>query len=115
MMLSWLLSVFVFVSLVADIVHAFVWFCSFCFACAAFFGSVYVFIRLQSRSQSREGDEQLGEVREEEEAGERGRGVRKEESKGSDSEGDRDQEKLGDLMEKEEDLHHRSISETDLR
>uniref|UniRef100_A0A8C8E3D2 Regulating synaptic membrane exocytosis 2 n=1 Tax=Oryzias sinensis TaxID=183150 RepID=A0A8C8E3D2_9TELE len=72
------------------------------------------------RSLSREGDEQLGEVREEEEAGERGRGVREEgafpeESKGSDSEGDRDQEKLEDLMEKEEDLHQRSISETDLR
>lgn len=122
-MVSWLLCLCVglfFFSLVADIVHAFVWFCSFCFACAALFGSVYVFIHLQSRSLSREGDEQLGEVREEEEAGERGRGVREEgafpeESKGSDSEGDRDQEKLEDLMEKEEDLHQRSISETDLR
>ncbi|XP_008277399.1 regulating synaptic membrane exocytosis protein 2 isoform X4 [Stegastes partitus] len=75
--------------------------------------------QLRSRSQSREGDEQLGEVREEDEGGERGRGAAKEGSregrKGSGGKVDTDKEHQEDLVEKEEDLHQRSISETDLR
>lgn len=57
-------------------------------------------------------------MREEEEAGERGRGA----SNGGKSQGGRkssggkvEKEHEEDLMEKEEDLHQRSISETDLR
>uniref|UniRef100_A0AAX7UX60 Regulating synaptic membrane exocytosis 2 n=1 Tax=Astatotilapia calliptera TaxID=8154 RepID=A0AAX7UX60_ASTCA len=76
--------------------------------------------QLRSRSHSREGDEQLGEVREEEEAGEKGRGASKEgrvQRGGKEWEGkvDAGEEHQKDLMEKEEDLHQRSISETDLR
>ncbi|XP_076745988.1 regulating synaptic membrane exocytosis protein 2 isoform X12 [Maylandia zebra] len=75
--------------------------------------------QLRSRSHSREGDEQLGEVREEEEAGEKGRGASKEgrvQRGGKEWEGkvDAGEEHQKDLMEKEEDLHQRSISETDL-
>uniref|UniRef100_A0A3Q2WXG5 Regulating synaptic membrane exocytosis 2 n=1 Tax=Haplochromis burtoni TaxID=8153 RepID=A0A3Q2WXG5_HAPBU len=76
--------------------------------------------QLRSRSHSREGDEQLGEVREEEEAGEKGRGASKEgrvQRGGKEWEGkvDAGEEHQKDLVEKEEDLHQRSISETDLR
>lgn len=79
---------------------------------------------LRSRSQSREGDEHLGEVLEEEEAGggggEEGRRVSQErrlqgEREGSVGRVDTDKEHQEDLVEKEEDLHQRSISETDLR
>ncbi|XP_041797624.1 regulating synaptic membrane exocytosis protein 2 isoform X1 [Chelmon rostratus] len=79
--------------------------------------------QLRSRSQSREGDEHLGEVLEEEEAGggggEEGRRVSKEGRsqggrKGSGGRVDTDKEHQEDLVEKEEDLHQRSISETDL-
>ncbi|KAM8846481.1 regulating synaptic membrane exocytosis protein 2 isoform 3-T3 [Synchiropus picturatus] len=76
--------------------------------------------QLRSRSQSREGDEQLGEVLEEEEAG--GVGGAKEASQDGKQQGDRqgsganvDNRKDEDLAENEDDLHHRSISETDLR
>lgn len=93
---------------------------SFGFACAALCASVSIFSQLRSRSHSREGDEQLGEVREEEEAGEKGRGASKEgrvQRGGKEWEGkvDAGEEHQKDLMEKEEDLHQRSISETDLR
>ncbi|XP_030250613.1 regulating synaptic membrane exocytosis protein 2 isoform X13 [Sparus aurata] len=80
--------------------------------------------QLRSRSQSREGDEQLGEVREEEEAvgggGEDRRRASKEGRlqegrKGSGGRVDTDKEHQEDLVENEEDLHQRSISETDLR
>lgn len=79
-----------------------------------------VFSQLRSRSHSREGDEQLGEVREEEEAGEKGRRASKEgraqrERNGSEGRVDTDKEHQEDLVEKEEDLHQRSISDTDLR
>lgn len=93
---------------------------SFGFACPALCASVSIFSQLRSRSHSREGDEQLGEVREEEEAGEKGRGASKEgrvQRGGKEWEGkvDAGEEHQKDLMEKEEDLHQRSISETDLR
>ncbi|XP_078028095.1 regulating synaptic membrane exocytosis protein 2 isoform X4 [Epinephelus lanceolatus] len=80
--------------------------------------------QLRSRSQSREGDEQLGEVLEEEEAGGgggvEGRGASKEGRsqggrRGSGGKVDTDKEHQEDLVENEEDLHQRSISETDLR
>ncbi|XP_029927863.1 regulating synaptic membrane exocytosis protein 2 isoform X1 [Myripristis murdjan] len=81
--------------------------------------------QLRSRSQSREGDEQLGEVLEEEETGggvggEDGRRANKdgglqEGRKGSGGRVDREEEHQEDLVENEEDLHQRSISETDLR
>ncbi len=86
--------------------------------------SVSIISQLRSRSQSREGDEHLGEVLEEEEAGggggEEGRRACKEgESQGGrkELEGrvDSDKEHQEDLVEKEEDLLQRSISETDLR
>lgn len=87
--------------------------------------SVSVLSQLRSRSQSREGDEQLGEVLEEEEAGgggggEDGRRANKdggsqEGRKGSGGRVDREEEHQEDLVENEEDLHQRSISETDLR
>ncbi|XP_056142235.1 regulating synaptic membrane exocytosis protein 2 isoform X1 [Lampris incognitus] len=85
---------------------------------------------LRSRSQSGEGDEQIGEVLEEEGMGgggrgagggeEKGRGGSKEAGplegrKGSGEKVDREQEHQEDLVENEEDLHQRSISETDLR
>nr|XP_057909500.1 regulating synaptic membrane exocytosis protein 2 isoform X21 [Doryrhamphus excisus] len=79
---------------------------------------------LRSRSPSREGDEHLVEVLEEEEAGGRGGGdgtrANKEgmvqgERKGSGSEVDTHEQRHEDLLEKEDDLHQRSISETDLR
>ncbi|KAM7420232.1 hypothetical protein PAMA_014772 [Pampus argenteus] len=80
---------------------------------------------LRSRSQSREGDEQLGEVLEEEEAGGgvgggEGRRASKEARsqggrKGSVGKVDTDKEHQEDLVENEDDLHQRSISETDLR
>lgn len=101
----------------------FVWF-FFCFACAALVASVSIFSQLRSRSQSREGDEQLGEVREEEEAGGGGREGGRRASKEGRLQGgrkeaggkvDTDKEHQEDLVEKEEDLHQRSISETDLR
>ena len=92
----------------------------FCFACAAVFASVSIFSQLCSRSQTGEGDEQLGEVREEEELGESGRGASKEvrlqeESKELVGKAYRDKEHQEDLVEKEEDLHQRSNSETNLR
>lgn len=87
-----------------------------CMCCSL--ASLSVFSQLRSRSQSREGDEQLGEVLEEEEAG----GGGGEEGRRASKEGrlqggrvDTDKEHQEDLMEKEEDLHQRSISETDLR
>lgn len=94
-----------------------------CMCCSL--ASVFVISQLRSRSQSREGDEHLGEVLEEEEAGgggggEEGRRVGKEGgSQGGREESggrvDTDKEHQEDLVEKEEDLHQRSISETDLR
>lgn len=85
--------------------------------------SVSVFSQLRSRSQSREGDEQLGEVLEEEAGGggrKEGRRTSKEGSsqggrKGPGGNVDTDKEHQEELVEKEEDLHQRSISETDLR
>ncbi|XP_039663071.1 regulating synaptic membrane exocytosis protein 2 isoform X14 [Perca fluviatilis] len=81
--------------------------------------------QLRSRSQSREGDEQLGEVLEAEGTGGGGRagegrraskeGRSQEGRKGSGGKVDTDKEHQEDLVEKEEDLHQRSISETDLR
>lgn len=83
--------------------------------------------QLRSRSQSREGEEQLGEVVEEEEAGGGGGGgggagkrASKEEQSQGEGEGsvgrvDTDKEQQEDLLETEDDLHQRSISETDLR
>ncbi|XP_068179261.1 regulating synaptic membrane exocytosis protein 2 [Antennarius striatus] len=77
----------------------------------------------QSRSQSREGDEHLGEVLEEEAGvgdGEEGRragedvrlqGEGEESGEGVETEKDHQE----NLLEKEEDLRQRSISETDLR
>ncbi|XP_044063154.1 regulating synaptic membrane exocytosis protein 2 isoform X6 [Siniperca chuatsi] len=79
--------------------------------------------QLRSRSHSREGDEQLGEVLEEDEVGggrgEEGRRASKAGRshggrKGSGGKVDTDKEHQEDLVEKEEDLHQRSISETDL-
>lgn len=96
------------------------WF-SFCFACAALLSSVSITSQLQSRSHSQEGDEQLGEVQEEEEGrGERGKVARIEgrlqgENTESGQKVDRDLEHQEDLVEEEEDLHQRSISETNLR
>lgn len=95
-----------------------------CMCCSL--ASVSVCSQLRSRSQSREGDEQLGEVLEEEEAGggvaggEEGRRASIEARsqggrKGSGGRVDTDKEHQEDLVEKEEDLHQRSISETDLR
>nr|XP_015804774.2 regulating synaptic membrane exocytosis protein 2 isoform X33 [Nothobranchius furzeri] len=75
--------------------------------------------QLQSRGHSREGDEQLGEVQEEEEMGERRRESRKEGglqggNKESRGQVDRVEQHQEDLVEEEEDLHQRSISETNL-
>lgn len=100
----------------------FVWL-SFCFACAAVFASVSIFSLLHSRSQSLEGNDQLGEVHEEEEVGKGGEGERKATKvgrsqrgcKGSGAKIDTDIEHQQDMVEKEEDLYQRSISETDLR
>ncbi|XP_037836178.1 regulating synaptic membrane exocytosis protein 2 isoform X4 [Kryptolebias marmoratus] len=77
--------------------------------------------QLQSRIQSQEGDEQLGEVQEEEEGGGERRkvdiieGRLQEGNKESGGNVDRDKEHQEDLVEEEEDLHQRSISETNLR
>ncbi|XP_071758503.1 regulating synaptic membrane exocytosis protein 2 isoform X1 [Centroberyx gerrardi] len=84
--------------------------------------------QLRSRSQSREGDEQLGEVLEEEETGGGGGGGggggeegRRASKEGGSQEGrkggkvEREKEHQEDLVENEEDLRQRSISETDLR
>lgn len=94
-----------------------------CMCC--FLASVSRFSQLQSRSQSQEGDEDLVEVLEEEEeaAGggrEKDRRASREgqlqgESKGSVGRVDTDKEHQDDLVENEEDLQQRSISETDLR
>ncbi|XP_061805227.1 regulating synaptic membrane exocytosis protein 2 isoform X13 [Nerophis lumbriciformis] len=79
---------------------------------------------LRSRSQSREGDEHLVEVLEEEEAGGRGGGdgtrANKERVVQGQREGSGDKVNTHephheDLLEKEDDSHQRSISETDLR
>ncbi|XP_017164964.1 regulating synaptic membrane exocytosis protein 2 isoform X18 [Poecilia reticulata] len=75
---------------------------------------------LQARRHSWEVDEQLGEVQEEDEAADRGREAgkterRQGESTESGSKIDRDQELQEDLMDKEEDLHQRSASDTNLR
>ncbi|XP_038131054.1 regulating synaptic membrane exocytosis protein 2 isoform X18 [Cyprinodon tularosa] len=76
--------------------------------------------QLQSRRHSWEVDNQLGEVQEEDEAGDRGRESCKEErmqggSKESGRKIERDMEQQEDLMDKEEELHQRSASETNLR
>lgn len=115
---------FVSLSLVVDNIHAFVWF-SFLLCMCCTLASVSVFSQLRSRSQSREGDEQLGEVLEAEGTGGGGRagegrraskeGRSQEGRKGSGGKVDTDKEHQEDLVEKEEDLHQRSISETDLR
>lgn len=120
------MSVFIFLSLVVDIIHALFGFLSALHVLLSL-ASVSVFSQLRSRSQSREGDEQLGEVLEEEEAGGGGGGRGGEgrrTSKGGRSQGgregsggkvDTDKEHQEDLVENEDDLHQRSISETDLR
>ncbi|XP_068508092.1 regulating synaptic membrane exocytosis protein 2 isoform X26 [Syngnathus scovelli] len=78
---------------------------------------------LRSRSQSREGDEHLVDVLEEEETGRRrgGEGTRvnkdglvQGESKGSGNKVDKDKRQHEEMLMKEDDLHQRSISETDL-
>ncbi|XP_077383997.1 regulating synaptic membrane exocytosis protein 2 isoform X12 [Festucalex cinctus] len=76
---------------------------------------------LQSRSQSREGDEDLVEVLEEEETGKRGEGTRvnkegmtQRERKGPGDKVDKDKQHHEEMLMKEDDLHQRSISETDL-
>lgn len=95
-----------------------------CFACAAVFASVSIFSLLRSRSQSLEGNEQLGEVQEEEdEVGKRGGGegerkatnVARSQMGCKESGGEVDTEHQQNMVEKEEDLYQRSISETDLR
>lgn len=115
------LCVFVFVLMLTIFMLCLVFFL-LCMCCSLAF--VSVFSQLRSRSQSREGDEQLGEVREEEEAvgggGEDRRRASKEGRlqggrKGSGERVDTDKEHQEDLVENEEDLHQRSISETDLR
>ncbi|KAM9805632.1 regulating synaptic membrane exocytosis protein 3 isoform 14-T16 [Syngnathus typhle] len=79
---------------------------------------------LRSRSQSREGDEHLVDVLEEEKIGGRGGGegtrVNKDglvqrERKGSGNKVDKDKRQHEEMLMKEDDLHQRSISETDLR
>lgn len=119
--LSFTLCVFVFLLLLTIFMLCLVFFL-LCMCCSL--ASVSVFSQLRSRSQSREGDEQLGEVQEEEEAvgggGEDRRRASKEGRlqegrKGSGGRVDTDKEHQEDLVENEEDLHQRSISETDLR
>lgn len=100
--------------------------CSFFLLCTCrSLASVSDLSPLRSRSQSREGDEQLGEVVEEEEVGVGGGGAagkranREEQSQGG-GEGsagrlDADMERQEELLEGGDDLHQRSISETDLR
>ncbi|XP_061919638.1 regulating synaptic membrane exocytosis protein 2 isoform X10 [Entelurus aequoreus] len=79
---------------------------------------------LRSRSQSREGDEHLVEVLEEEEAGGRGggdgtrankEGVVQGQREGSGDKVNTHEPHHEDSLEKEDDSHQRSISETDLR
>ena len=85
------------------------------------FASVSNLSPLRSRSHSREGDEHLGEVLEEEVAGGGGReGERRAGKEGrSQREGSVGRvdavEHQQDLVENEEDLLQRSVSETDLR
>ncbi|XP_061529755.1 regulating synaptic membrane exocytosis protein 2 isoform X17 [Phycodurus eques] len=72
---------------------------------------------LRSRSQSREGDEHL--VEEEEGTGRRGTrvnrvGIMQGERKGSGDKVDKDKQPHEEMLMKEDDLHQRSISETDL-
>ncbi|XP_077432179.1 regulating synaptic membrane exocytosis protein 2 isoform X11 [Vanacampus margaritifer] len=76
---------------------------------------------LRSRSQSREGDEHLVEVLEEEETGKRGEGAKvnkegmaKGVRKGPRDKVDKDEQHHEEMLMKEDDLHQRSISETDL-
>ncbi|XP_061632510.1 regulating synaptic membrane exocytosis protein 2 isoform X28 [Phyllopteryx taeniolatus] len=74
---------------------------------------------LRSRSQSREGDEHLVEVLEEEGTGRRGTrvnrvGIMQGERKGSGDKVDKDKQPHEEMLMKEDDLHQRSISETDL-
>lgn len=75
---------------------------------------------MRSRSQS-QGDEQIEEVQEEvkAEGGGQERGREGEYVQGGRSERgselDREKEHQEDVVEKEEDLHQRSVSETDLR
>lgn len=92
--------------------------------CSLSLASVSDFSQLRSRSQSQEGDEHLGGVLEEEEVGggggEEERRASKEgrlqgERMGSMGRVDTDKEHQEDLVENEDDLHQRSISETDLR
>lgn len=102
-------------SLVFDVVHFFL-----PCMCCCLFAFVSVFSQLQSRRHSWEVDNQLGEVQEEDEAGDRGRESCKEErmqggSKESGRKIERDMEQQEDLMDKEEELHQRSASETNLR
>ncbi|XP_055358952.1 regulating synaptic membrane exocytosis protein 2 isoform X3 [Betta splendens] len=78
---------------------------------------------LRSRSQSLEGDEQLEEVHEEEEVEREREGGRRAAKVGGSHTGgqgsggkvDTDKEHQQDVVEKEEDLYQRSISDTDLR
>lgn len=94
-----------------------------CMCCSL--ASVSNFSPLRSRSHSQEGDEHLGGVLEEEEAGGRGReGERRAGNEGrSHGEGEGEgsvgrvdsEEHQEDLVENEEDVHQRSVSETDLR
>lgn len=92
-----------------------------CMCCSL--ASVSNFSPLRSRSHSQEGDEHLGGVLEEEEAGGRGReGERRAGNEGrSQAEGEGSvgrvdsEEHQEDLVEDEEDVHQRSVSETDLR
>lgn len=89
------------------------------------FASVSNLSPLRSRSHSREGDEHLGEVLEEEEAGGGGgEGARRGDKEGrlqGEGEGEGSvgrvdsEEHQEDLVKNEEDLHQRSVSETDLR
>lgn len=86
-----------------------------CMCCS--FASVSNLSPVRSRSHSREGDEHLGEVLEEEEAGGGGREGRSQgegEGEGSARRVD-SEERQEDLVENEEDLHQRSVSEIDLR
>lgn len=87
------------------------------------FASVSNLSPLRSRSRSWEGDEHLGEVLEEEEASGGDREGERRIGKEGRSQGEREgsvgrvdsEEHQEDLVENEEDLHQRSVSETDLR
>lgn len=91
-----------------------------CMCCCL--ASVSNFSPLRSRSHSQEGDEHLGGVLEEEEAGGRGREGERRASNEGRSHGERegsvgraDSEEHQEDLENKEDVHQRSVSETDLR